>query len=184
MTTAKASDTLGEFYKANKDLCSNIGDFPVDIPTRELSPTITSIMTDSLGARLLALQSAGLVTKESTGGPSTKFALTQEGQTFYQQHEQVVLDMYANQKHISRNELCYATRTLQDVSNVEEKQMDGKPDRALVTFKLKIETRGPWVNNKAVTQAFPEISASLRNSGVDLHKTLLYREGKWIVSLS
>jgi hypothetical protein len=191
MSTEKASDVLADYYKANKDLCTWLGEWPVQVPTRELSSAITSILTDSLGARMLALESVGLVKKsqrvENANGTLksavsvTNFDLTSEGQQFYQQHDRVVLTLSLERKELSRKEICFATRTLKNVSSVVEKALDGKPSQAIVTYSIDVQPRGSWVTNKVVAQAFPEFSADLKVAGKELHRTLLWNDGKWVV---
>ncbi|WP_034301956.1 hypothetical protein [Herbaspirillum sp. RV1423] len=154
LTTESATTVLADYYKTNKDICAYLGDFPVSVPTRELSPAITSIMTDGLPARLLALESVALVTRsngsEASGGqfkvstPVAKFDLTTEGKALYTMREQEVLGTTGGTKKVARNELCFATRALDSIVKVQEKPVDGKPDRAVITFKLKIEPRGSW----------------------------------------
>ena len=182
--------TLDQYYAKRGDLCLYVGKFPIDISPRDLNPSIMEIMNDGLPAQLSALENAGLVGRNSmsvsAGGnfgaqmPVMRFKVTDLGSKFFgtKPREAFAMGTWID---VNSPEFCYGKFVLDKVESITE--IEGKDGKKTAEIKYIVRTDGGagWASNQKIQGAFPEIKSMLKNTTVEVTKTLVPVDGTWKV---
>jgi hypothetical protein len=156
---ANFTAAIDQYLDRHGQVCALVGpQFPVDVPRSRLDDS------SGRGAKLTALQRAGLVSEtdttavvhgllDSLRGPSPPqpvrhYALTSEGQKYLQLVSGAV---------IPTSGFCYGQKIVDSITHWTV----GSPSAAEVTYTYHIVNLAAWAQRPEIQQAFPDVQATI-----------------------
>ncbi|SAK75211.1 hypothetical protein AWB79_04432 [Caballeronia hypogeia] len=155
--------------------------FPSVYSNRDLNEYSSSVLREQLAA----LEKSGLIARAATTPANAgakqngvAYSLTGEGQKYAVETARPANDPNATSDPHAWM-LCYAHVKLDKVVGWTEP--DPTAHRSDVTYTYKLDKVAPWVDDRDIKRAFPEVTAADRESGeTKLHMILEQREDGWV----
>jgi hypothetical protein len=185
-----SESTLGDAITADMktsrgQLCLNrSGRGPYTFPSAYTDRDLNEYSAAALREQLAALEKAGLIARAAPTPANANakqngiaYNLTGEGQKYAVETTRTPGDPNAtNDPHAWM--LCYAHVKLDKV--VAWTEPDPTAHRSDVTYTYKLDDVAPWMDDREVKRAFPEVTAADREAGdAKLHITLEQRPDGW-----
>lgn len=180
-------DAISADMKTNRGLlCLNrSGRGPYTFPSAYTNRDLNEYDAAALREQLAALEKAGLIARAAATPANANvkqngiaYSLTGEGQKYAVETTRPAGDPNAtNDPRVWM--LCYAHVKLDKVAGWTEP--DPTAHRSDVTYTYKLENVAPWMDDRDIKRAFPDVTASDRESGeTKLHITLEQRADGWV----
>jgi hypothetical protein len=158
---ANFTAAINQYLAKHGQACALAGrEFPVDVPRS------TPSNTSGIGARMTALEKAGLVSETDTTAvvhgmldtlrgpapaqPVRRYQLTPDGQKSFEQAPDVVG---------STGGFCYGQKTVDRIVNWTQPETGSS--QAEVTYTYRIVNLASWADRSDLQQAFPDIRATI-----------------------
>ncbi len=155
------SMALSQHLNKNGRLCLSIQEWPVDVTTMDIA--IQKNSPSSLANQMMALESAGLVTRadiQGTGfnqGIIKRYSLSDAAKPYL--HEE--------------SQLCWGQRSLDNIVKWEGPIKLGDYQEVSVTYLYKIDNLADWANKPEIQKAFPEVKNIIDGANVKESKHTL-----------
>ena len=180
-------DAISADMKTSRGLlCLNrSGRGPYAFPSVYSNRELNEYSTAALREQLAALEKSGLIAKAATTPANSNatqngvtYSLTGEGRKYAVETKRQGGDPNATNEPTAWM-LCYAHVKLGKV--VAWTEPDPGTHRSDVTYTYKLDDVAPWVDDRDIKRAFPDVTASDREAGeTKLHMILEQREDGWV----
>jgi hypothetical protein len=180
-------DAISADMKTNRGLlCLNrSGRGPYAFPSAYSNRDLNEYSAAALREQLAALEKSGLIARAAPTPANTNakqngiaYSLTGEGQKYAVETNRPAGDPNATSDPRAWM-LCYAHVKLDKVVGWTEP--DPTAHRSDVTYTYKLESVAPWMDDRDIKRAFPDVTAADREAGeTKLHIILEQREDGWV----